>query len=102
MDRRADRISTSIIPSTKQLWELIMAEAFRRNLSVIDPLATSQQSAIEKREVEKLTDGIVEGPVKMFLEKRRQFATDTKAQQAARIIESENSENTYEQLPKTS
>ena len=78
------------IPSTKQLWELIMAEdeAFRKNLSAIDPLATSQESAIEKREVEKLTDGIVEGPVKMFLEKRRQFARDTKAQQAARIVES--------------
>ena len=78
------------IPSAKQLWELIMAEdeAFRKNLSAIDPLATSQESAIEKREVEKLTDGIVEGPVKMFLEKRRQFARDTKAQQAARIVES--------------
>jgi hypothetical protein len=79
------------IPSTKQLWELIMSEdeAFKKNLSVIDPLATSQESAIEKREVEKLANGIVEGPVKTFLEKRRQFARDTKAQQAARIIESE-------------
>lgn len=79
------------IPSTKQLWELIMAEdeAFRKNLSVIDPLATSRESTIEKGEVEKLSDGIVEGPVKLFLEKRRQFARDTKSQQAARIIESE-------------
>jgi len=79
------------IPSTKQLWELIMAEdeAFRNNLSVIDPLATSQELGIEKREVEKLADGIVEGPVRTFLEKRRQFARDTKAQQAARIIENE-------------
>lgn len=79
------------IPSTKQLWELIMAEdeAFRKNLSVIDPLATSQESAIEKHEVEKLAAGIIEGPVITFLEERRQFARDTKAQQAARIIESE-------------
>jgi hypothetical protein len=79
------------IPSTKQLWELIMDEdeAFKKNLSVIDPLATSQESAIEKREVEKLANGIVEGPVKAFLEDRRQFAIDTKAQQAARIIEND-------------
>src|SRR5256885_9109617 len=41
------------------------------------------------RSVEKLTDGIVEDPVKPFLEKRRQFARSTKAQQEARIIESE-------------
>lgn len=79
------------IPSTKQLWELIMDEdeAFEKNLFVIDPLATSQESAIEKREVEKLANGIVEGPVKAFLEDRRQFARDTKAQQAARIIEND-------------
>jgi hypothetical protein len=61
---------------------------FEKNLSVIDSFATSQESAIEKREVEKLADGIVEGPVITFLEERRQFAKDTKAQQAARIIES--------------
>jgi hypothetical protein len=85
------------IPSTKQLWELIMAEdeAFKKNLSVIDPLATSQESAIEKREVEKLANGIVEGLVITFLEKRRQFARDTKAQQAARIIESEKLREYY-------
>jgi hypothetical protein len=70
------------IPSIKQLWELIMAEdeAFRKNLSVIDPLAATQESAIERREVEKLADGIVEGPVKPFVEKRRQFARGTKTQ----------------------
>lgn len=79
------------IPSTKQLWELIMAEdeAFTKNLSVIDPLATSEESATEKCEVEKLADGIVEGGVKIFLEERRQFARDTKAQQVARINDSE-------------
>jgi hypothetical protein len=49
------------IPSTKQLWELIMTEdeAFKKNLSVIDPLATSQESEIEKREVEKRTCNIL-------------------------------------------
>jgi hypothetical protein len=79
------------IPSTKQLWELIVAEdeAFRKNLPAIDPLATPQETAIEKSKVEKLTDGIVEGRVKLFLEKRRQFARYTKTQQEARIIESE-------------
>jgi hypothetical protein len=79
------------IPSTKQLWELIMAEdeAYRKNLTVIDPFATSQESAIEKSEVEKLADGIVEGRVRTFLEERKQFAKDTKAQQAERIIESD-------------
>jgi hypothetical protein len=38
------------IPSTKQLWELILAEdeAFTKNLPAIDPLATPQETAIEK------------------------------------------------------
>jgi hypothetical protein len=48
-----------------------------------------RRSQLEKREIEKLADGIVEGPVITFLEERRQFARDTKAQQPARIIESE-------------
>jgi hypothetical protein len=89
------------IPSTKQLWELILAEdeAFRKNLLVIDPLATPQDSAVEKREVEKLANGIVEGPVKTFLEERRQFAEDTKAQQSARIIESETLKQYLRAIP---
>jgi len=79
------------IPSTKQLWEMIIAEdqAFKKNLQAIDPLATPEESAIERSEVDKLSVGTVEGRVKDFLEKRRQFARDTKAQQEARIIESD-------------
>ena len=79
------------IPSTRQLWELIVAEAFafENHLTVIDSLATGEEAAIEKQEVEKLANGIVEGRVKNFLEERKQFASDTKTQQEARIIESE-------------
>jgi hypothetical protein len=79
------------IPSTKQLWELIVAEAFafENHLTVIDPLAPDEEVVIEKQEVEKLANGIVEGGVKNYLEGRKQFARDTKAQQEARIIESD-------------
>jgi hypothetical protein len=79
------------IASTKQLWELIVAEAFafENHLTVIDSLARSEEAAIEKQEVEKLANGIVEGRVKNFLEERKQFASDTQTQQEARIIESD-------------
>jgi hypothetical protein len=77
------------MPCTKELWELIIAEAyaFENDLREIDPLATPEQCAVTKQEVEKLANGVIEGRVKAFLEERRQFAKDTQAQQKAHIID---------------
>ena len=91
------------IPSTKLLWELIVAEAyaFENHLAAIDPMAAPEQAAIEKQEVEKLANGIVDGRVKAFLEERRQFAKDTKAQQEARIIESDTLREYLKAIPES-
>ncbi len=45
------------MPCTKELWELIIAEAYalENNLLEIDPMATREQCATVKEEVGKLT-----------------------------------------------
>ena len=76
-------------PCTKELWEMIIAVAYamENHLPSIDPMATANQCTIAKDEVEKLAQGTVEGRVKDFLEQRRRFAQDTKAQQEAHFID---------------
>jgi hypothetical protein len=75
------------VPCTKELWELIIAEAhaFENNLPEIDPMATPEQCATVKEEVTKLANGVVEGRVKDFLEKRFRFSEDTQEQQKVHI-----------------
>jgi hypothetical protein len=76
------------MPCTKELWELIVAEAyaFENHSPEIDPMATPEQCAEVKLEVDKLARGIVENRVKEFLEQRFKFAKDTQVQQNAHMI----------------
>ena len=54
------------MPCTKELWELIFAEAcaLENKLVEIDPMATPEQCNIVMQEVGKLANGVVEGKVK--------------------------------------
>jgi hypothetical protein len=76
------------MPCTKELWELIVAEAyaFENHLPEIDPMATPEQCAEVRLEVDKLARGIVENRVKEFLEQRLKFAKDTQVQQNTHMI----------------
>lgn len=76
------------MPCTKELWELIIAEAyaFENKLVEIDPMATPEQCTIVMQEVGKLANGVVEGKVKEFLKERVRFAKDTQEQQKAHVI----------------
>lgn len=89
------------IPCTKELWELILAEAYalENHLSIINPVALPEQCAATKEEVKKLADGIIEGRVKTFLEARRRFAKDTRAQQEAHIIDREDLKQYLQRIP---
>ena len=77
------------IPNTKELWELIVEEAYalENSLSEIDPMATAEQCDTTRVEVYKLADGIVEDRVKQFLEQRFRFSEDTKEQQKNHIAD---------------
>jgi hypothetical protein len=74
-------------PCTKEFWELIIAEvdAFQNNLPQIDPMATPEQSTTTRLELEKLANGVVEERVKQFLEKRLNFAMETRTKQRSHI-----------------
>jgi hypothetical protein len=89
------------MPCTKELWELIVAEAyaFENNLPEIDPMATPEQCATVKLEVEKLAGGIVENRVKEFLEQRFMFAKDTQEQQKTHIIDREELRQHLQTIP---
>ena len=71
------------IPCSKEVMELLKEEcyAFENHLSAIDPLLNDTDRDIVKLEVEKLAGGIVEGKVRAFIDKRTEFAADTRADQ---------------------
>ena len=75
------------MPWTKEFWELILAEAyeFENGQSAIDPMATQEECALTKQEIEKLANGIVEERVRPFLDKRLDFAQETRADQKSHI-----------------
>ena len=71
------------IPCSKEVMEILKEEcyAFENRLSAIDPLLDEKDREIVKTEVGKLTNGVVEGRVKEFIEKRTGFAADTRTDQ---------------------
>jgi hypothetical protein len=64
------------IPCTKELWELIVAEAYamESDLPAIDPMATPEQCDATKHEVGLLANGRVSERVRPFIEERKKFA----------------------------
>src|SRR6266849_7598329 len=82
-------------PCTKELWELIVAEAYamENNLSAIDPLATPEQCDITKREVDLLANGIVGEKVRPYIEERKKFAEETRDAQNSHMAMSDELRN---------
>ena len=75
------------IPETKQLSELLTAEAhaLENDLSEIDPFASAEQSAIAKQEIAKLASGLIEGRVKEYIARRIKEAEETRDKQIAHL-----------------
>jgi hypothetical protein len=75
------------IPETKQLSELLTAEAYalENDLSEIDPFATVEESAISKQEIAKLASGLVEDRVKEYVPRRIKEAEETRDKQIAHL-----------------
>jgi hypothetical protein len=88
------------MPCVKEFWEVIVSEAyaFENNLSEIDPMATPEQCATTRQEVDKLSNGIIDERVRPFLDQRLEFAKDTREQQQSHI---ENRAQLKEHLNKT-
>lgn len=83
------------IPCTKELWELIVAEAYaiENHLTVIDPMASPDQCATTKHEVEELANGVVGKRVRPFIQERKQFAKDTRDAQTSDMAMSDDLRN---------
>lgn len=83
------------IPCTKELWELIVVEAYamENNLTVIDPMATPEQCATTKHEVAELSNGVVGGRVRPFIEERKRFAEETRDDQKSHMAMSDELRN---------
>jgi hypothetical protein len=75
------------IPSTKQLWELIVAEAYAMecHFPAIDPMSTAEQRATVERGVAELANARIGSEVTAFLERWQQFAEGTQKDQKAHI-----------------
>jgi hypothetical protein len=71
------------VPCWKEVMEFLKDEcyAFENSLPEIDPLLSDDELDIVRTEVRKLAAGIVEGRVKEFIDRRTQFAADTRAEQ---------------------
>jgi hypothetical protein len=89
------------IPCSKEIMELLFAEAyaFTKNPPTIDPMATPEQCTTVKEEVEKLANGIVEARVREFIQRRMQFATDTRAGQKALLERKQQTEARMKTIP---
>lgn len=89
------------IPCTKELWEMIVAEAYamENNLAAIDPLATSEQCDMTKHEVDLLSVGTVGDRVRPFIEDRKKFAKDTRDAQKSHIAMSDELRNYLKAIP---
>jgi hypothetical protein len=83
------------IPCTKELWELIVAEAYARenNLPDIDPMTTPDQCDITKQEVGLLANGTVGERVRPFIEERKKFAEETRDAQKSYMAVSDELRN---------
>lgn len=75
------------IPETKQLSELLTAEAYalEHDLSDIDPFASAEQSAISKQEIAKLASGLVQDRVKEYIPRRIKEADEARDKQIAHL-----------------
>ena len=75
------------IPSTKQLWELIVAEAYAMecHFPAIDPMSTAEQRATVEQGVAELANARIGSEVTAFLEGWQQFAEGTQKDQKAHI-----------------
>jgi hypothetical protein len=89
------------IPCTKELWELIVAEAYamENNLPAIDPMATLEQCDATKHEVGLLANGTVSERVRPFIEERKKFAAETRDAQKSHIAVSEQLRNYLNAIP---
>ncbi len=71
------------IPCCKEVMEFLKEEcyAFENHLPAIEPLLDEKDREIVRVEIEKLANGLVEGRVKEFIEKRTGFAANTRIDQ---------------------
>jgi hypothetical protein len=71
------------IPCSKEVMEFLKEEcyAFENHLPAIGPLLDEKDRKIVRVEVGKLANGLVEGRVKEFIEKRTGFAANTRIDQ---------------------
>jgi hypothetical protein len=83
------------IRCTKELWELIVAEAYamENNLTAIDPMATPEQCATSNHEVAELASGVVGDRVRPFIEDRKRFAEETRDDQKSHMAMSDELRN---------
>jgi hypothetical protein len=75
------------MPCTKEFWEQIVAEAyaFENDLPQIDQMATLDECALTAQELGKLARGIIEERVKKFLDRRLEFAKNTRTDQKSHM-----------------
>lgn len=83
--------------------ELLKLEvlAFGQNVSTIDPLIKGADYATVTTEVGKLAAGAVEGKVKDFLQKRSQFAADSRTEQIDHFAGRQDMKRRLNTIPET-